>query len=124
MLYQAVSIQAKCLVSIENFGSMVDIEKNDNAILIYPEEIKKQNCNTRFQSYGYIMYFKSKNEPGKTKMMRWKDNIHFTGKDFLKNETITLTDIQQQLFEVHDNRQVMTNNSVILALIRFEYLSR
>ena len=97
---------------------MVDIEKNDNEILIYPEEIKgKQNCSTSF-TYGYIMYFKSKNEPDRTKIMSWKDNIQFQDKEiFLKNETITLANIQQQL-ELHDTRQVMTNAVSLIILFR------
>ena len=98
--------------SIDTFPSstMVDIKKNDNEILIYPEEIKvKGKCSTSFISYGYIMHFKSTNEPGQTKTMIWKDNIRFDDKEiFLKNETITLANIQQQL-ESHDKDQVMTN---------------
>ena len=43
-----------------------------------------------------------------TKTMIWKDNIRFDDKEiFLKNETITLANIQQQL-ESHDKDQVMT----------------
>ena len=101
---------------------MVEIEKNKNEILIYPEEIKrKEECRTSFTSYGYIMYFKSKKEPEQTKTMIWKDNIRFDKKEiFLKNETITLANIRQQL-ESHDKHQVMniivSINDVILTLI-------
>ena len=78
---------------------MVEIEQNKNEILIYPEEIKrKEECRTSFTSYGYIMYFKSKKEPNQTKTMIWKDNIRFDNNEiFLKNETITLANIRQQL---------------------------
>ena len=109
---------------------MVEIEQNKNEILIYPEEIKrKEECRTSFTSYGYIMYFKSKNEPDQTKTMIWKDNIRFDKKEiFLKNETITLANIRQQLefrqqLESHDKDQVMniiaSINNVILTLIRY-----
>ena len=98
------------LSSINTYPSstMVEIEKNKNEILIYPEKIKRRpKCSTSFISYGYIMYFKSNNEPNQSKVMIWKDNIRFDDNEiFLKTETITLANIRQQL-EAHDKDQVI-----------------